>query len=162
MKKIFFLFSFLFVLFSCETDEKNLVDATAKLDAKFASFTGSIISYEDNDKNVVKVSDGKLMQVFKKFVADNKLNLEPLHYKIETIDDKEYLRVYSKNNYVSTVDLIKTDSNRRATGKTVCTSIACASGGGCVPNGDYCTKCVPSGVQEGSGLTGDCTRSTSN
>ena len=97
MKKIFFLFSFLFVLFSCETDEKNLVDATAKLDAKFASFTGSIISYEDNDKNVVKVSDGKLMQVFKKFVADNKLNLEPLHYKIETIDDKEYLRVYSKN-----------------------------------------------------------------
>ena len=58
--------------------------------------------------------------------------------------------------------MIKTDSNRRATGKTVCTSIACASGGGCVPNGDYCTKCVPSGVQEGSGLTGDCTRSTSN
>ena len=163
MKKILFLFSFLFILFSCETEDSNVAEATAKLESKFAYFTGSVISYEDTNKNTIKVSDDKLMQVFKEFVKENKLNIEPLYHKIETIDGKEYLRFYSKGNYVSTVDLLETNTNQsKTTGKTVCTSVACASGGGCIPNGDYCTVCTPPNVQPGSGLTGDCTRTTSN
>ena len=44
MKKILFLFSFLFVLFSCETDEKNLEEAKLSLE----------ISREELEKQIVE------------------------------------------------------------------------------------------------------------
>lgn len=163
MKKFFFLFSFIFFLFSCHKEDSNKSVASAKLDSEFINFTGNVLSYE-NDEKTISVSNSKLIETFKEFVAENNLKIEPLYHKIESIDGKNYLRIYSKDNYVSTVDLIKTNlTNRQITiGKTVCTSKICATGGGCIPNGDYCTEFIPPNTQPGSGITGDCSRSTSN
>ena len=84
--------------------------------------------------------------------------------KLKQLMVKKHLRFYYKDNYVLTIDLLELNSvdGRVGTGKTVYTSQACATWGGCVPNGNYCTPCVPPTVQTGSGLTGDYSPSTSN
>ena len=165
MKKSFYLLSLLFIIFSCENSETSNESAALKLDSDFTKLTGSVLSFTEQGVEVT-VSDSKLMSTFKNFVIQNDLDSEPLYHKIVSIDGKNYLRFYSKDNYVSTIDLIETNSETGKKiielGSTVCTSEACASGGGCVPNGDYCTACIPPNTQPGSGITGECKRSTSN
>ena len=88
--------------------------------------------------------------------------MEPKEIKIEDIDSEKYLRIYSNNDYVSTIALkLDNESTYMMTESTSCTSKDCASGGGCVPDGQYCTKCVK-GESFGSPIYGDCLRTTSS
>ena len=134
-------------------ENENSVSQKSKLE-KMDSFFGAKIA-EINDKEVkVTVSKNDILQFANEALNDTHLNLKPYDYKIVEENGLKYLRILSDRNYVSTVELIENDSTLRI-GKTVCTSTACASGGGCIPNGIYCTSCVRS-----NGLPGDCTRTT--
>lgn len=64
------------------------------------------------------------------------------------------MRYFSENDIVSTIALIKDENDQYITGRTICKSVWSASGGGCIPDGEYCTKC------ERDGVLGDCERTT--
>ncbi|WP_299769102.1 hypothetical protein [uncultured Dokdonia sp.] len=145
MKKLLLaVIAITFLFTSCETENETFETSTSDLVFKFENdFTNSIIGEGNGDSFQLLVSDASIMKAAKTFVEKQELDLVPESYKIEIIDGKEYLRIYSNDSFVSTIALI-IDSERgfRTTGSTVCTSSSCASGGGCVPRGEYCTKCT--------------------
>ncbi|MFK5983014.1 MAG: hypothetical protein QM499_08880 [Flavobacteriaceae bacterium] len=159
MKIIKTVFVALFLLIiSCEKQDNTNNDLGENF--TFENIINNKIGIEKNGTFTLNVLNDDVINAFKKFSLKNDLNLKPLSFKVIIIDNNEYLRFYNENNQVSTIALIKDDSGHYKTGGTVCTSSACSSGGGCVPNGLYCTPCKPQGPD--SSVNGDCKRVTSN
>ncbi len=160
MKKVLMLFcAFTLVTFSCEQENssQNSDEVELNKSISFENLTNSKIGVENKGKVELNVSDEKIMETFRNFVKINELELVPRSFEVVNIDNANYLRFYSDNNQVSTIALLKNENGEFQTGTTVCTSVACASGGGCVPSGVYCTKCLPLGPD---GPSGDCKRTT--
>ncbi|QTE21676.1 hypothetical protein [Polaribacter cellanae] len=157
MKKTIYLLLFSFILVACQTEDNKGNDSLAKFEIN--KLTNSKIAFEDEGKLILNVSDHKILETFKAFNKTMELQLDPERFEIIKVEDKNYLRFFSKNNQVSTIALEKGSDNIYRTGSTVCTSTACASGGGCIPNGNYCTKCRPEGTPP-KAPDGDCRRTT--
>ena len=143
MKKVIYLSLLCFILTSCLNDDRIENQSSETL---LENFTGSEIAIEDKGKVSLNFSDEIIMNSFKKFNSKMELGLEPERFEVINIDNKNYLRFYSKKKQVSTIALVQLDNKRIVLGETVCTSIACATGGGCIPDGSYCTKCRPEGT----------------
>lgn len=124
---------------------------------KMTAFQNAEIGILKSDEVKILASKSDILSLAKEDLKDTGLNLEPYDYKIENINDVKYIRVYSNDNYVSTAELILNENGVYKVGKTVCTSKACASGGGCIPSGNYCTGCTPPSAP---GVSGDCVRTT--
>ena len=146
----FMLLNFVFV--ACKSSE-NKVELK-----KMESFANAEVGVLQGETPIILVSKNQILMFAEEAIKDTNLNLKPFHYKIIDENSKKYLSVYSNDNYVSTIELVVTDSNILRTGKTVCTSTVCASSGGCIPDGSYCKPCVDHRIQ---GQTGDCVRTTS-
>jgi hypothetical protein len=157
--KIFGLILVSIMFASCINEEQNRIDEQNK--SFMEKFSKSEVGYSDSEKIIFNPSNEQILTSFKSYAKKNSLEIEPLTFKVEKIDNKDYLRFYNKDNSVSTIALIVNESGKVMLGGTVCTSVDCASGGGCVPSGDYCTKCV-TGTILGQTQYGDCKRSTSN
>ena len=159
MKKVFYLlFSFLFLL-SCKIEEsKSIVNSS---NFEFKNLNGSKIAFENGGKLVLNVSSDKILETFRIFNSTLELGLEPQRFEVIKIDNKDYLRFFSKNNKVSTISLVKGEDNNYRTGSTVCTSTAFAIGKGCIPNGDYCIKSRPEGTPS-QAPSDDCKRTTTS
>lgn len=155
---LFYCLLFTVFFFSCEKEENINNPKTENQFTEMNTFFESKVGRIDGEIISITVAEEDILSNAKKALKDTNLNLEPYKYEIFKDNNKNYLRILSKGNYVSTVELLKTPGGGLFTGGTVCTSVACASGGGCVPDGLYCTKCTP----EDPTLAGDCTRSTSN
>ena len=157
MKKIFLLLTFVFSMFivSCDNETDNIQESSDVTNEKMDSFINSNIGIDKNGQFEFTVAENTILKAVKEYSNTFDLDIEPQSIKIIDIDAKKYLRIYSKNNYVSTVALVLDNQNNYRVDKTVCTSKACASGGGCIPNGSYCTECYGS-----NGLKGDCKRTT--
>jgi hypothetical protein len=151
----FMLLSFAFV--ACDDENHKSVVDKVEL-KKMVSFEDAEVGVLQDETPVILVSKKQILMFAEETLKDTKLNLKPFDYKIIDENNKKYLRIYSNDNYVSTIELVVTDSNVLRTGKTVCTSTACASSGGCIPDGSYCTPCIDPRTQ---GQPGDCVRTTS-
>lgn len=154
MKKLIYLLFFASLIFTSCRKEAQLKE----METVFNSEIGKMV----DGKFEFTVTKESILASTKEMPTSKELNLKPKEVKIEEIEGKQYLRIYSDNDYVSTIAL-KFDSEgaRMMTEGTSCTSKDCASGGGCVPNGQYCTKCVK-GESFGSPIYGDCLRTTSS
>ena len=157
MKKIIYLLLLTFVFTACTNDDSKLENNIEEF--SFKEFTGSKIAYESKGELKLNVSKQQILKTFSNYSKKYGESLEPETFKIIKLDNKNYLRLYSKNSTVSTVALIKDSDNFYKTGSTVCETKACASGGGCIPNGDYCTKCRPEGTPT-QAPDGDCKRTS--
>lgn len=175
-KKVLCLALFCFLLNSCSEDiftddftvQDHQFDDLTIQDHKpeVVKFHGSEIGMMENGKLVFNKSKKSILKSFQNLPGIAELKLTPERLEVVEIDGKSYLRIYSNNNYVSTTEIIMGDPNSKfhpiaEIGGTTCTSTDCASGGGCIPEGDYCTKCTTYNFM-GVPSTGDCTRSTSN
>lgn len=145
---------------SCESGNPD-IEKSESLDEinsnALKDFTNSKIAEKADGKIKFLFSDNAILTSAKTFSEEYKLGFEPQSVAVEIINNKPYLRIYSKDDYVSTVELLLDNkSSTYTTGETVCTTNACSSGGGCVPNGQYCTACA---VGPGN-LPGDCLRTT--
>lgn len=160
MKRINILFFCLIVIISmsCENENNSNVVNNYEFEDTFKSIIGSKIGIFDNGKINLKVPDEKILKSFNDFNLKYDINKNYSSLEVFTVNDKNYIRFFSDDNYVSTVALLLDDNNTVITGNTVCTSEACATGGGCIPNGDYCTPCKPQG--DDSPAVGDCKRTT--
>jgi len=160
MNKLSYILLIILVITSCQTadNDNQINDSLPDVSFEFKNFSGSSIGIEKDGVIELKVSEESILSNFKEFIKQNKLDLKPEYFKIITIENNNYLRFHNIDNSVSTIELIKDENNIYKTGSTVCTSTSCASGGGCVPSGVYCTKCQPYGPD--SPITGDCERTT--
>lgn len=155
------VFTLLLVAFiACNKDEgENSNSGNVEL-KKMESFEDAEIGILEGKKMNIMVSKKQLLDYAEETLKDTKLNLRPYDYKIIEENNTKYLRIYSNNNYVSTVELLVSEGGVLKTAKTVCTSTSCASGGGCLPNGDYCSPCSPPNAPGLPG-SGDCIRTSS-
>lgn len=163
------LVSFTFGVFvsSCSSDEnsneynvgdKNFL-TTENVELNFVSVLNNKIGHREGNNIVLDVSFERVIATFKKESDLEGLNLEVLYFNVEKIDGKDYLRFHCDNNIVSTIELFSDEYGKVTTGSTKCTSSSCATGGGCIPDGSYCTKCMPEGVGP-KHPGGDCLRTT--
>lgn len=145
------------VFTACQTEE-NKETTNSELDTifQFKELTNSFIGTEENGKIKLKVSNHRIIATFNDFNLTLGLNLIATSFDIINEDGNNFIRFYSSKNQVSTLALLKDSNNNYLTGKTICKSTACASGGGCIPDGNYCTPCV----RPSNGLPGDCERIT--
>lgn len=140
---------------SCDKENDTIQNSSDFTNEKMDSFIDSNIGIDKNGDFEFIVAENTILKAVREYSMKFDLNIEPQSIKVIDLDDKKYLRIYSKDDYVSTVALVLDNLNNYRVDKTVCTSIACASGGGCIPNGSYCTECYGS-----NGLKGDCKRTT--
>lgn len=153
-------FIVLMLLLSCNNEENvdGQREASRRVMLKtMESFGDAEIGIREGNKLQIVVSKKQILDYAKEALKDTRLNLTPYDYKIIEQDGQNYIRVFSNNNYVSTAELLEGENGILRIGKTVCTSTQRATGGGCVPNGVYCTPCIPPNAP---GLSGDCTRTT--
>ena len=161
MKKILLLFGILIISLSCESDETNSDDSqmfTRNIELK--SMMKAQVGKIDN-KGIIHLTatDASIRQQAQMFLRKSDENANLTEYHVESIDDKEYLRWSGDNGRVATVALIINPQNGDVSlGETVCESNACSDGGGCVPNGLYCTSCIPNPALPN--YKGDCKRTT--
>lgn len=145
------------VFSACQTEDNSKDSNSSELDSTFdfKELTNSNIGIDKNGEIELKVSSSKIMETFINYNRIHNPELKPQSFEVVKLDDAHYLRFHSEHNLVSTIALIKDDANQYITGTTICETTACVSGGGCVPNGQYCTKCVME-----NGLPDDCKRTT--
>ncbi len=146
---------------SCNDDNSNELEKqlkAAKLE-KMSSFQNAEIGIIEDGNLEILVSKNQILTFAKEALKDTKLNLKPIDYKVIEVDNIKYIKIFSNDNYVSTAELLINENGVLKVGKTVCTSTACASGGGCIPNGSYCTSCTPPNAPGLPG-SGNCTRTT--
>ena len=148
MKSIITLFTVFILFYSCST--KN----------KFQS-----LEFEESKLEVQEKHDfeSDLLSNLKTIMPEDfNTNVVVSKSEILKIDDHLYLRTYFNNDFVSTTllniksnveDELRTLSTART---TTCTSKACASGGGCIPD-TFTVYCKPCDRGEK-----DCVRTTSN
>lgn len=163
MKKFMYLLVISLVFTACQTEEiqSDSNSLTNVKNFEFKNLMNSKIAIESDGVIKLNVSNEKVLGTFRNFSKQRGSNLEPESFKIFKFENNNYLRFYSKQGIVSTVALIKDANNFYSTGLTVCESVACASGGGCIPSGDYCTKCRPEGTPPES-PDRDCKRTTTS
>lgn len=157
MKKVILFFIVIFIA-SCHSEDYEITK-TPDSSNKIENLNLSKIGTKKGDDIVLNVSKEMLLEVFR---ADSKkyiLGINPVSCKIEKINAKDYLRFYNEDKTVSTIELLVDGNGNVTTGKTICTSDICATGGGCIPDGQYCTKCQPPG-QPPAHPGGDCLRTT--
>ena len=148
MKSISTLFTAFFLCYSCTTANKS-----------------KYLEFEDSKLEVQEKQDfeSDLLGNLKTIMSED-FNTTVVVSKSEIlkIDDHLYLRTYYNNDFVSTT-LLNTKSNVEGELRTLstartttCTSKACASGGGCIPDTFtiYCKPCNRGAK--------DCVRTTSN
>lgn len=157
MKKVILFFILIFVA-SCNSEDKEITNTT-KSNNHIERLNLSTIGTKKGDDIVLNISKDMLLEVFRADSKRNMLEINPVSCKIEKINKKDYLRFYNEDDTVSTIELLVDENGNVTTGSTICTSRACATGGGCVPNGQYCTKCVPDGAGP-QHPGGDCHRTT--
>jgi hypothetical protein len=156
MKKIISIICIVCMLASCEKENGNtnlkVVDIETLAESKIGKDFDGEFKFTATEASILKAFDVLLN-------THNDKPLIPESVKVETIDSQKYLRIYSKNNFVSTIRLILDSDNNYVTQNTVCTFAAYASGGGCIPDSDgvYCTPCK---IGVNGNLSGDCSRTT--
>ncbi len=155
MRKYIYLFFISLIFFSCEKENTNLETFN------FDSLTKSKIAVEKNGKLELNVKKENLLNAYKDFNETYGNDVKVKSFKLIEVDSKPYLRFFNEDETVSTIAINKTENGYYVTGTTVCKSKKCASGGGCIPNGEYCTKCRPEGTPPGA-PDGDCERTTSS
>lgn len=159
-KNIILICVLAFISLSCEQEVNNeKINESLELNKNFSfeRLANSPIGIEKNGKIELGVPDEKIMETFKEYAKMHSPDINPKSFEIINLDNAFYLRFYSDKNIVSTIALLKDESNQYMTGGTVCETVACASGGGCVPQGAYCTECRPNGPDNPKG---DCKRTT--
>lgn len=117
--------------------------------------TSTAIGYEKQGKVELGVSDQKIMETFVLCSMLHNSELNPKSFEIIKIDELYYLRYFSENDIVSKIALIKHKYDQYIQERRYAT-VRCASGGGCIPDGQYCTEC------ERNGIPGDCKRTTTS
>lgn len=161
---LFVAFSF---MFSCSSEDRevNDIDATTSsvsyLEKKsFEDLMKTEVVGEINNNSVyLYIPTDVLVEKFNNYNQKFKRNLLSKSANVLEIEDKKYLRFYSNGGKVSTLELIVNENGKVLLGSTICESTACASGGGCVPDGLYCTSCkIPGAGPQHPG--GDCKRTT--
>lgn len=115
----------------------------------------------------LSVSDEMLINSFNKYSVKIQLNKVATSVELMEVENKFYLKFNNTDESASKVALIEKNpegsnfnvSSERVSfinvGATVCTSEGCAHCCGCLPDGDYCTKCD-------RWQRDDCKRTTSN
>ncbi|WP_299216107.1 hypothetical protein [uncultured Dokdonia sp.] len=157
MKNFMILSVFIVAFLSCDKDDSQLKVDSSNL--KLETITSVKIGNDIDNNVTLDYSNSDILSTFAIFSIKNKLDLQPQSMEVIDVDSQKYLRIYSKDEKVSTIALIKDENGHYRTGETICTSSQCSSSGGCLPNGQYCTKCIPN---PNSPLKGDCTRTTSS
>ncbi|MDO5656665.1 MAG: hypothetical protein Q4G27_11065 [Flavobacteriaceae bacterium] len=156
MKSLIYL-SLAFFLLSCNNDDKikinQLSEKIISSDLHRTGINQGIIGKYTNGQIVLDYSSDDMLEIFEQDLMDIYNETKPVSVKVIEINNKDYLRFFNNDETVSTIELF-TENNIVYTGKTVCTSKICASGGGCIPDGEYCTKCEK--------LAEDCVRTTSD
>jgi len=156
MKKLFILL-LVFATFSCSNEnDLNEMEDTISKNFSIEKFIGSAVAYKSNNEIKLGVSETKIINSFNKYSERVNLGKRAISMELLNIDDQNYFRFYNEDNSVSTVAVTSVGSAQDdvvIVGQTVCTSSACSNGGGCLPNGPYCTKCTRD--------RDDCQRSTS-
>ncbi len=141
------------LIWACNSEDPN----TPSLELN--SIINTSIAVENANDIELSFEASKVLDVFNKFSEKYDLGIRSTALEIIEVDKEKYLRFYGEENMVSTIALIKEPNGSYRSGETVCTTVNCASGGGCIPSGSYCTECRPHGP---SGPLGDCKRTTSN
>lgn len=158
MKKSFYLLIVVpFLLLSCENNriEENNDNSSKSTLSEMPELLGSEIALMKDSVVQLTVSESSVMAAAKSFFKKTDLQTEPVSFKIIDVNNNKYLRFYNEDNTLSTIELIvDSTSHKIILGSTICTSDVCVSGGGCVPDGVYCTEC--------NGGLGDCKRTTSS
>ncbi|WCO03241.1 hypothetical protein [Psychroserpens ponticola] len=152
MKKIVYLITFLALIVACSNENSNSegLNAKQKLEFSAKNFVNSTIAYDNKGEITFGVTKDELYNSFNAYATKFEIGSHAESYLIEDIDGKNYIRFYHKSNngleQVSTIALIKNKNKDSSlityrSGRTVCTTIECANCCGCIPDGDYCTKC---------------------
>ncbi|WP_179375960.1 hypothetical protein [Winogradskyella wichelsiae] len=140
---------------SCSNDdeyEANEVVEIIQNDFKVEKFTGNTVAYIVENQINVSVPNEMLINSFNKYSAMTQLNKVATSVDLMEVENKFYLKFNNTDKSASKVALIEKKSNKNfkisqnslsfmRLGGTVCTSEGCAHCCGCLPNGDYCTKC---------------------
>ena len=145
--------------FSCTNEEGESNNEIETIE--FKTLMNSPVALEMDGKIELAVTKNRAIHTFNQFKGSDPEAMKAEDVKIVEIHGKDYLRFYSSEGKVATLELIKSENNSFITGSTVCESVACANCCGCVPDGLYCTKCtrydpLPGGPQN------DCKRTTSS
>jgi hypothetical protein len=164
MKAKFLLITVLtLILFSClDENIKNDIDDNSKKSENLNIIGSEIAKLKDGKVELI-FTDNEIIESFNKFSNKVKLNKIALSLEVLEIEENYYLRFYNDDESVSTIALIKKESQEKNKdnystitfwgGETICSSTACANCCGCIPDGDYCSNC--------SLDTFDCSRTTS-
>ncbi|MEO0468643.1 MAG: hypothetical protein AAF206_03410 [Bacteroidota bacterium] len=154
-KSIYLLLAMIFTLVACQQEQ---LDIPTESDSIFNSQVANVV----DGKLKLSIEQGAILAAAQEIDVVQTLQLVPHDAKIEEIDGKHYLRIYSSEDYVSTIELIADPSNPLSfvAAEVVCSSSDCASGGGCIPDGQYCTKCITGQDWWGNDIIGDCHRTT--
>lgn len=160
LKQLILLLCFLFLLVSCTSEESVVPNSDfAVEDVVLKSFVNTTMAARVDGKIALLASKESILNAAKNYSNKYRLGIEPIDMKVLELDDKAYLRIMSKDGKVSTIELTYyKDKGTYQTGSTLCTSSDCSEGGGCLPNGQYCTKCRPNPSMPD--YKGDCTRTT--
>jgi len=159
MRKILFILLVALIFQACENDN-NTEDESVDFNLSFDKLTNSKVGQELNGEFVLGVSNKSLLSTYKKFATKFNSDIEVQSVAVITIDNKKYLRFYFDNGMISTIAIIKDRNGLYHTGNTICESVDCASGGGCIPEGVYCTECKPNRPSQPISTKGDCKRTT--
>ncbi len=152
---LFFCTAFLFI--SCSDSQEDEVLENDLESINVARFTYQAVGVMNNGKFRMTADRSDLLKAFK---LNEGKDLAPESIIFLEDNGKMFLRVYSSDNIVSTVQIsLNPDTGFVQTEGTICESSACATGGGCLPDGDYCTECKPLPNSE---VKGDCKRTTSS
>lgn len=124
------------------------------------NLTGSTVAFKQNGIIQLGVSEEEILSSFNEYAQKSDFGTRAHSFTIEEIDEKNYIRFYNEDESVSTIALLpkkNTEINSNSPiyeiGSTICTTTECANCCGCIPSGDYCTRCEVSVL--------DCKRTTS-
>lgn len=149
------------MLISC-SDENESVNEKNNVEFTMKTLAYAPIGVKENGNFKLIATSENILKAAKAGISSDDSKFEPISHKIFEQNDKRFLRVYGKNNEVSTIEIgfnPKT-GNFRTLG-TLCKTTDCANGGGCVPDGLYCTPCIKNPGAE-IPLEGDCSRETTS
>lgn len=155
MKKLFSLFVLTSLFFaSCKVNSDKTA-STAPL-GKMKELTDSEIGINASGKFKLSVDEKSIVTSAKEFYSMYNLGYEPINAKIVKIENKMYLRIFNKDNFVSTIELVLNSDNHYKTAKTICTSQT--NLGGCVPVNNACMP--TNNTSKSSNL--NCSRTTTS
>ncbi|MEO0468642.1 MAG: hypothetical protein AAF206_03405 [Bacteroidota bacterium] len=154
-KSIYLLVAMLFTLVACQQEQLDVPTEPGNI------FQSQLAKMVDG-KLKLTIEQGAILAAAQEIDVVQRLQLIPQEAKITEIDGKHYLRIFSSEDYISTMELIADPASPLGfvAADVICSSSDCASGGGCIPDGQYCTKCVVGQDWWGNDKYGDCDRTT--